>query len=501
MNTPTPHKSFLDIEDDFPTPPSLDDIARICAYRKDELKDFWKKLSWKQATDNFYLAIKSHTQDEFGCTPRSYEDFRKVLGRQCNHTLGKLRTFIDLYQFTTSRKCVTELPISTCSQKLIHLFGSWQNVSNLLVKAQKIGLLKCIDDKFVLKQSAKRYIYNKESQDIIKSIVKERKISYKRYIKENVIYKNNSANLQKQIPDNIKERIRVGTNLWIPIKGSCPQEVIKQVLEMKYPQAVEQIIKANEMNRQLNSAEQISAEWNLHISDSGKYLMKIGFRMTSGIVSLKAHQDIDDERSHKKVYTGVWRKDYLRQQLGKVYAFDVKSSIFRLTYNLNHNDYLDDNLDVYAVLHGRAFCSEAERNCYKLFKMRTYFDKFVAKHIMPVFDPLFSDDIKTAVADDVTSEYAYLGRHYDSEIFLHESCIYNELVYRLRKKGIRIVQIYDGFYSNVNIAEMCKAELQTILIEYKAKLASGEYQSHAPSQLESPPPFVTTIKSSYDAAA
>lgn len=39
-----------------------------------------------------------------------------------------------------------------------------------------------------------------------------------------------------------------------------------------------------------------------------------------------------------------------------------------------------------------------------------------------------------------------IGDTYDSEIFLHESCIYMQLVDELFKLGFDVIQVYDGFY-------------------------------------------------------
>ena len=39
-----------------------------------------------------------------------------------------------------------------------------------------------------------------------------------------------------------------------------------------------------------------------------------------------------------------------------------------------------------------------------------------------------------------------IGQPFDSEIFLHESCIYMQLVDELFKLGFDVIQVYDGFY-------------------------------------------------------
>ena len=47
-----------------------------------------------------------------------------------------------------------------------------------------------------------------------------------------------------------------------------------------------------------------------------------------------------------------------------------------------------------------------------------------------------------------------IGESCRSEIFLHESCIYLDVVEVLRSRGIKVVQIYDSFYTDQEVSDM-----------------------------------------------
>ena len=52
-----------------------------------------------------------------------------------------------------------------------------------------------------------------------------------------------------------------------------------------------------------------------------------------------------------------------------------------------------------------------------------------------------------------------IGSSYRSEIFLHESCIYTQVAHRIRQMGYRLIQIYDGFFTNKPLGEKAFDEI------------------------------------------
>ena len=55
-----------------------------------------------------------------------------------------------------------------------------------------------------------------------------------------------------------------------------------------------------------------------------------------------------------------------------------------------------------------------------------------------------------------------IGKSYESEIFLHESCIYAQVAHKLRTMGYKVLQIYDGFFTD---KELDKQEFDNIVKE------------------------------------
>ena len=87
------------------------------------------------------------------------------------------------------------------------------------------------------------------------------------------------------------------------------------------------------------------------------------------------------------------------------------------------------------------------------------------------------DKARARFIQDIMSEQKLLaiekiGGFFDSEIFLHESCIYLNIYKDIVDSGIRCTQIYDSFYfnanSNINVNQLYKTHLS----QYKLKFAS-----------------------------
>ena len=87
------------------------------------------------------------------------------------------------------------------------------------------------------------------------------------------------------------------------------------------------------------------------------------------------------------------------------------------------------------------------------------------------------DHARARFIQDIMSEQKLIaiekiGGFFDSEIFLHESCIYLNIYKDIVDSGIRCTQIYDSFYfnadSNINVNQLYK----THLIQYKLKFAN-----------------------------
>ena len=106
-------------------------------------------------------------------------------------------------------------------------------------------------------------------------------------------------------------------------------------------------------------------------------------------------------------------------------------------------------------MYGQPFENEEQRKQYKLFAMKLYFDKSIGKLYTHTVR-FAKEDYNKEKIDEITLKMELInmrskmtdiiGQPFDSEIFLHESCIYMQLVDELFKLGFDVIQVYDGFY-------------------------------------------------------
>lgn len=405
---------------------------------------------------------------------------KNTLGRKWSKSVSLLMSFIDLYQYIGERNDYVQcFPISCLSDVLLDVYGAKTNVSYVLSLAQKVELLHCVRNNYQFNawneelNKCKCYILNKTIQDIIKSISISNNITYTKYTKHNNICTNNINS------DNIRGsrlfasvRINSGLgNLRITddIGHSSKEkfiETIESILNYKYPQIAVLQEEANWINEQCFYQEhpelQVRAEPKISFTKSG-CISKISLRASNRIVSLKEHNVTD-----KDVRT---RKKYLNELFGTDYqSYDVKASIYQLTYALNTHDWLDNKVDMYHEIYGRDFEDSSLRDELKALCMPMYFDKSYEKVLYHLSQKM--NKTKEELMIPVSNLYnrfvtAVGGATYDSEIFLHESVIYNHVTYELVKAGWNVVQIYDGWYAKHNDSNLnLKDTIDSILTNY-----------------------------------
>ena len=152
---------------------------------------------------------------------------------------------------------------------------------------------------------------------------------------------------------------------------------------------------------------------------------------------------------------GKWRKDYFSPKYGTYDHYDVNASIYRLTYNLNHDKALGFDQDVYEIMYGHKFDSKADRDAYKRICMRLMFGKMnqlgnqVERRLSKLEDKQYDKNRKDIIQDTMSEAklnmYEALGSSYDSEIFLHESCVYVDMLSKMPNNQ-DISLVYDCFY-------------------------------------------------------
>ena len=434
------------------------DIANECLSNKGNENYFYeKKLNeWKP------------TGNEFQNAPKSVDELKNIIpnGRyRKSHLIGMLQ-LVGKYEKVTRNDYYNPIFISTTSQSLMDMYGSQQNVHNALKLAQNIGLIEKINYKFRFNANRKSYpqmyIWNKKVQQWIKEICREEGIvaEIRRNVEEeeNRETENERDNTSNTLVQNkISESIyRVGKGLNLP---NISDNQVHSMLYSTYPFMKKYEMMADEDNLTLPPCEQIKAKPTIKRNREKTLISSIGYRMTSGIVSLKEH-----ENEHTN-YNGVWRKEYLKEVFPNgYYEYDVKSSIYRITYWLNDGIWLDNSIDIYADMYGREFSSNEDRRAYKQFCMSLYFDhpnQIYAhkRNMMPkCVEKYGAGNIKEIVARASRLMYKSIGKSYGSEVFVYESCLYMNVVHKMRKMGVRVVQIYDGFYFDreIDVEEIVK---------------------------------------------
>ena len=233
--------------------------------------------------------------------------------------------------------------------------------------------------------------------------------------------------------------------------------------------------------------------WNNSILPEEEQMTYKGRRIYADVCSYV------NEEKHEKIIPGTMTKQkYCDKVFGQNnwFEFDRRGSIYNLTYSLNKKEYLDNNIDIYEKINNIKFISKEERDLYKLTQMSIYFStykrtiNFIYRYMQIKYENGIIPENKQKLIDAywklVTkgkamewSEFAaglqehfdarkkamkkFIGdnktyidkgskysenfeKNLDSFIFMKESEIYLEFATMLRKRGLRIVQIYDGFY-------------------------------------------------------
>ena len=431
---------------------------------------------------------EEYTQDEFRNDIATEEDLKKALGRKYRKNLGLLLAFVDVYKYIFGREHMKAIALAQTGT-LAEIFGSQRNVSNMLSLAKKADLLKCVDEDYRFNaysddmNRAKMYIMNKKVFDLVRDMANREGICNKNYyrnIKENKEINNiiiNSSNI-REIQNY---GLHINSNLHMRLPYVTDEEITEYIETVRYPQIRDYQKLADEINSRyyVNESYDLGIRFNTKITRSkGGLVSKIGIRATNGIVASKEH---DNGKNSNR----VWRKEILDGYFGKdnYMEFDVKSSIYRINHFLNFNVWLDNDIDLYREMYGREFDGREQRDQYKLFAMKLYFDKSIKKlrhHTVMGRDRnvlnMTDDDLETTLEEMKNKMTDVIGNTYDSEIFLHESCIYMDLCRELLDRGFKVVQVYDGFYVNKDngmteeeFNGLCQVILDDVSMRYKEK--------------------------------
>lgn len=371
----------------------------------------------------------------------------------------------------------------------LKLHSYHKRAERLIKKALKVGLLVCVDERFEQgwkeEGTARLYVLNRR---LAKMLMEKYGHSGPTKADRVSIGREVGDALQGEYPQAAGaasaslDKVRFSSKLRLP--NSLTNEEIADALLRRYPALAHYWELVKELNARHYAEESVSAlriRLEPRVRRSEKYVTHIGIRAYSDLCSYPKRAN-DGQPSRAAFF-----KDYFRTE--EVFEYDVPSSIYRVATFLNTRLWLDDGHDLYATMCPREFKDKGDRNFFKHIAMRLYFgasaDKVAANllhwhsDLKDVFDSgLLKEVIKsmrekmfTALGEEVDSgKDSDKGMGIDSEIFFHESCLYLDLHKYLVDKGLRIAQVYDGFYSNdPRLPALCKAALPEIARAYAAR--------------------------------
>lgn len=386
--------------------------------------------------------------------------------------LSKVLAVIYLQQHLRFSDGITVVPLSTTNKKLISIFGSPRNVSRGIRYMIDRGLIALYDDTFQFNayyeklNRCKTYAWNYEAEQFIAEYCKANDIN--KFEISNVKHHRKTDYERPTTFEEAQVLFSSHRHLTKPDNWSTAEfeEYASVVLEENYPLLRYFQKKADKINSSIeNPLLKVQFTPTFTWGGHNKYLKKIGIRATNGVVSYKKEKEEDDR-------PGIMYRQDLLDKTGCIYEYDVKSSVPRVTDALNKGKWNSDNshdfyYDVWLNYiknnpSDEMPWDEDARKVIKSLFMRGYFDseETVGLHTKYALSKKggykkdewnFVDETMTNFQKAIVDT---LGSTYGSEIFFHESCIYMMVLEELLNRGIKVVQIYDGFYTDKPVEDM-----------------------------------------------
>ena len=384
----------------------------------------------------------------------SREEIIKTLGQRYKKNLVSIAKLLKHINYNQCCLSQTQLSKSLgCSQ---------MNISKIIKKLIDIKVLRVIDNSYsYIEHTSKVYQINQNMISIIKNIIKEE-------INKEI---NNNNNNNKYNQDNNNLFNTIGKTEFFKVSQRCNLDLsytddqINEGLCNYYPFLREQQEKVERLNETL--PDELKIKFYPTVKRSQKHITKIGLRATNSIVSLK-NRDTGKDTDRK------YRKEYYDEYFGKdekLYKYDFKASVYRLTYFLNNGVFPDKDYDLYTAFVGKKMTKD-ERDYIKRLSMLCYFTASTKKIISNNREILKDYDLEQ-IKDllDVYKErmISIIGKFYQSEIFVYESSIYLDIYEHLLNNHNKVTQIYDEFVSNEDIREEVEKYIKDNLNSIKDK--------------------------------
>ena len=393
--------------------------------------------------------------------------------------LSKTLAFIDMNKTKRLKDTCTIIPIPQTNKRYISICGSQKGVSRLIKFMKDIGLIS-VENGFYqygadnpAYNCSKTYYYYYQNEVLIKQYCEENNIN--KYIFSNVdsnVIRDNTTvvdTFKEDIESFERSEVKFSSHLHLlkPDNYSVEQfqRYLIRCLYENYPQLLKYQVLADQINRQYYSG---NVEFAIQFiptftwTKGKKAVRKIGIRATNQYVSAtkKSKEEVNPE------FNGYFKADIL-DQYGLNLEKDVRSSVPRITASINKGYWIPEEIDLYEEIFKEysrlnlwtadtSFTTEL-RDAIKSLHMRGYFDTATligvhTRNAMQYFKDNSSEEELSEIDNLMITlkkaiQIAEGGNLYDSEIFLHESCIYLDVLNRLLSEGYLVWECYDAFYA------------------------------------------------------
>lgn len=442
-----------EIPDDLPKPTEEEYMAAILRLAAEAERTKKAKFHVPGQDDDddekegFLEKMGLYTDDEVVFPETNEDGVLKALGRKRKVNLRTLLRIIQASRFLTSSKHTVVLYFAQTSGRLLDVFGNASAIYHAVRLGVECGLLQEWDGCLWFKDGDRdnectMYAWNKAVEHIILDIARKHRVRARlpKSTRMRRARRNHGRLVAKAMVKAAGQPIMITQKAHLPL--SLTDDEIVDALRHRYPQLCWAQDVAIRLNERLPDDEQISA--SPKITRAATRITKIGFRISNPLVSAKEHHTDKDE-----IFTGRWRKDVLAAKLGKWIHYDVKSSIYRVTYFLRRGVWLPRAQDLYAMMAGFRFPTKTDRDNFKVLAMKLYFDDAPGSIVIHLVGKGVSREVasKSLVTEARRRALDVCGGTIRSEIFLHESCIYLEAFRRMVEDwGWRVIQVYDSFY-------------------------------------------------------
>lgn len=378
---------------------------------------------------------------------------------------SKVLAFVKYERNIRAAEGCTIMPIPTTNKHMLAIAGSPANASNLIKFMCQIGLIspECekyrFGSRYEKNNYAKTYRYYYDNEQKLLAYCEQEGIG-------EFTTKNHAR--KKAVPtcsEIAVKDVAISSHLKLMKPKNLShtefEHYVSELIYQRYPYLESYQKLVDEINETYYSDyPELSISFRQHFTWDKKknYIRKIGLRATNSCVSASNSEE-HDENFHRLI------KQELLNKYGLNLSKDVKSSVPRITLSLNQHYWESETTDIYEmILHecvhsGECFSNEtvvqkfAElREVIKKLHMRRYFDteKEIRNHTRNAMGHHVEN---TAEVDAIMRAYqkavikAEGGKLYGTEIFLHESCIYLDVLKELLDNGFFCWECYDAFYA------------------------------------------------------